>query len=134
MAKKARKKPKFNQNSAVRSAIRRIFSRSPHIIEKLNKARRERPWYKQDGTMAKKPRVEFLCSSCDEWFMKKDIQVDHEIPVIDPVRGFEDWNTFVDRLFCDPDNLNVLCKTCHKVKTDAEKKVRAINRKKAKQL
>ena len=64
--------------------------------------------------------------------MKKDIQVDHDIPVIDPIKGFEDWNIFVERLFCDPENLKLLCKPCHKVKTDEEKRVRAINRKKAK--
>lgn len=127
-----KKKPKFNQNSAIRSAIRRIFSRSPHVIDTLQKARRERPWHKKDGTVAKRSRVEFLCSSCDEWFMKKDIQVDHDIPVIDPIKGFEDWNIFVERLFCDPENLKLLCKPCHKVKTDEEKRVRAINRKKAK--
>ena len=47
---------------------------------------------KKDGTVAKKPRVEFICSDCDEWFMKKDIQVDHDVPVIDPVKGFENWD------------------------------------------
>ena len=129
-----KKKPKFNQNSAIRSSIRRMFSRSPNVIEKLNKARRERPWYKKDGTTAKKPRVEYLCTVCQDWFMKKDIQVDHEIPVIDPILGFQNWDIFVERLFCDSDNLNILCKTCHKVKTDEEKRIRAINRKKAKQL
>lgn len=133
MTKNPRKKPKFNQNSAQRSAWRRIFSRSPAVIEALQKARRERPWYKKDGTTAARPRVEFLCSSCNEWFMRKDIQVDHEVPVIDPVKGFETWEIFSDRLFCDPSNLNVLCKPCHKVKTDEEKRIRAINRKKAKQ-
>lgn len=128
-----KKKRKFNQNSAIRSAIRRVFSRSPLAIETLEKARRERPWYKKDGTQAVKPRVEFLCSSCNEWFMRKDIQVDHDVPVIDPVKGFEGWEIFVERLFCDPNNLKTLCLSCHKNKTDEEKRVRAINRKKAKQ-
>jgi len=131
-AKKKRKKPKFNQNSAVRSSIRRVFSRSPHVIDTLKKARRERPWHRQDGTVAKRPRVEYICSNCNEWFMGKDVQVDHTIPVIDPVKGFETWDTFVDRVFCAIENLTVLCKPCHKIKTDEEKAIRAIHRKKAK--
>lgn len=129
----AKKKRKFNQNSAIRSAIRRIFSRSPDVIETLQKVRRERPWYKKDGTQAKRPRVEYQCSECSEWFMGKDVQVDHTVPVIDPVHGFQDWNIFVDRLFCDISNLSVLCKPCHKKKTDEEKAVRAAHRRKAKQ-
>lgn len=133
MTKKKKKKRKFNKDSAIRSAIRRIFSRSPDVIETLQKARRERPWYKKDGTVAKKPRVEYICSNCDEWFMGKDVQVDHTIPVVDPVEGFIDWNTFVERLFCDPNNLKVLCKPCHKVKTDQEKATRAVHRKLAKE-
>ena len=127
--KAPKKKPKFNKDSAVRSSIRRIFSRSPMVIESLKKVRRERPWFKKDGSPAKKPRVEYLCKSCDDWFMGKDVQVDHRIPVVDPVEGFQTWDIFVDRLFCTEDNLDVLCKICHKVKTDEEKRIRAINRK-----
>ena len=132
MVKKKRKKPKFNQNSAIRSSIRRMFSRSPDVIETLKKVRRERQWFKKDGTAAKKPRVEYSCSNCDEYFMKKDVQVDHTVPVISPEKGFETWDIFVERLFCGADNLAVLCKPCHKVKTDEEKAIRAIYRKKAK--
>jgi len=131
--KKTRKKPKFNQNSAIRSSIRRIFSRSPSVIDTLKKVRRERPWLKKDGTPAKKPRVEYLCSCCDEYFMGKDVQVDHTIPVIDPVKGFESWDVFVDRLFCDMENLAVLCKPCHKIKTNEEKAIRATHRRIAKE-
>ncbi len=128
-----KKKPKFNKDSAIRSSIRRVFSRSPDVINTLKKVRRERPWYKKDGTAAKKPRVEYLCSNCDEYHMGKDVQVDHTIPVIDPVKGFETWDTFVERVFCGVDNLAVLCKPCHKIKTDEEKAIRAIHRRAAKE-
>jgi 5-methylcytosine-specific restriction endonuclease McrA len=133
MAAKKKKPRKFNKDSAIRSSIRRIFSRSPTVIETLKKARRERPWYKKDGTVAKKPRVEYLCSNCGKWFMGKDVQVDHIIPVIDPVKGFESWDVFVDRLFCEEDNLAVLCKSDHKNKTNEEKAVRATHRRAAKE-
>jgi len=131
MAKK--KKPKFNKDSAIRSSIRRVYSRSPDVIAAKNAVRRESIWYKKDGTPAKKPRVEYQCAECAKWYMGKNIQVDHRVPVIDPELGFQTWDIFVDRVFCPPENLDVLCKPCHKAKTDEEKHIRAINRKLAKQ-
>jgi len=122
MAKK-KSKPKYNANSAIRSAVRRTFSRSPMVREVMMKVRRERPWFLKDGSQAAKPRVEFMCSSCGEWHMGKNIQVDHIEPVVDPNAGFIDWNTFISRLFCDVDNLAVLCKICHEKKTNEEKRV-----------
>ena len=132
--KKPKKKPKFNQNSAIRGAIRRLFSRSPTVIETKMRVRRERSWTKKDGSIAARPRVEFQCAECGGFFMGKDVQVDHIIPVIDPVKGFETYDIYVERLFCSIDNLQVLCRYDHKGKTDAEKKIRAINRKKQKEL
>ena len=66
----------------------------------------------------------FKCESCKKHFVAKDVQVDHIEPVVDPVAGFIDWETFIDRLFCEADNLQVLCKECHKAKTLEERKER----------
>ena len=129
MSKKPKRKPKYNANSAIRSALRRTFSRSPIVREVMQMVRRERDWFKKDGSKASKPRVEFQCSKCNEWHMGKNIQVDHKDPVVDPEFGFIDWNTFTDRLFCSKENLSVLCKNCHKIKTDLEKAV-AVERRK----
>lgn len=134
MTKKIKKRPKYNAQSAIRSALRRTYSRSPMVREVMNKVRRERPWFKKDGTAANKPRVEFLCSICAEWHMGKNVQVDHQIPVVDPDVGFVDWNTFVSRLFCDVSNLSVLCKDCHKKKTDTEKHIAVERRRRLKDI
>lgn len=131
---KPKKRPKYNENSAIRSALRRTFSRSPIVREVMHEVRRESTWYKKDGSAASKPRVEYLCSSCNEYHMGKDIQVDHAVPVVDPEKGFENWDTFVDRLFCPKENLAVLCKSCHKKKTDTEKSVAVERRKRLKDL
>ena len=117
----SKKTKKYNANSAIRSALRRTFSRSPLVREVMHLVRRERDWFKKDGTKATKPRVEFQCYQCNEWYMGKDIQVDHKNPVVDPDVGFINFDTYIDRLFCQKENLSVLCKTCHKVKTDSEK-------------
>jgi hypothetical protein len=49
-----------------------------------------------------------------------NVSVDHISPVIGP-EGFVDWNTFIGRLFCTADNLQVLCKDCHDRKSKDEK-------------
>jgi 5-methylcytosine-specific restriction endonuclease McrA len=120
---KTKKKPKYNKDSAIRGALRRAFSRSPVVREVMDAVRRERPWFKKDGSQAAKPRVEYCCSKCGEYFMGKDIQVDHTIPVVDPEIGFTNYQDYIDRLFCEASNLSVLCKKHHEEKTNYEKTV-----------
>jgi hypothetical protein len=52
--------------------------------------------------------------------------VDHKDPVIDPVVGFTDWNEYIRRMFCGPENLQVLCDPCHAEKTRAERLAKTI--------
>lgn len=130
---KTKKRPKYNAQSAIRSALRRTFSRSPMVREVMMKVRRERPWFKSDGSQAAKPRVEYLCSVCGQWYMGKDIQVDHQDPVVDPEIGFVSWDVFISRLFCDVNNLSVICKSDHKAKTDSEKATAVERRKRLKE-
>jgi 5-methylcytosine-specific restriction endonuclease McrA len=61
---------------------------------------------------------------CGEEFTNKDMNVDHIDPVVDPVRGFEGWDTFIDRLFCERENLQAICVPCHKEKSKAETQAR----------
>lgn len=117
------KKPKtFNQNAAIRGAIRRIFSRSPVKIEVLRKVRREIPRYNQDGSRGKRDAVQYQCAACKEWVGSTKVEVDHILPVIEVnEKGFVDWNMFVERLFCGPANLQVICDPCHDKKTRDER-------------
>lgn len=66
----------------------------------------------------------FECASCKQAFVDKDVQVDHKNPVVDPKVGFVDWETYMDRLYCEVSNLQVLCKKCHKEKTASERLLR----------
>lgn len=121
MVKKPKKKPKYNINSACRSAWRRVFSRSPIVREVLMAGRREIPKYRKDGSLAAKPSVQYLCNVCKKWTQSTKVSVDHIEPVI-PIDGtFTDWNTFHERLWCMPSNLQILCETCHAVKTKEER-------------
>ena len=120
-----KKRPPYNQNAAIRSALRRAFSRSPLVREVLNAVRREVPKYCKDGSLAKKPSVQYQCSMCNEWVGTTKVAVDHLNPVIRIDVGFEDWTVFIERLFCPKENLQCLCETCHLVKTNKERWERA---------
>lgn len=127
-----KKKPKWNENAVIRGALRRGFVKSPAIIAVKQRARKEFPKYKKDKTLAKKPAVKYKCAACGNWFKGTDVAVDHISPVI--LNGFEDWNVFIERLFCGEDNLQVLCNyklkdidkynnipSCHLKKTRSER-------------
>ena len=51
---------------------------------------------------------------------EKNINVDHIIPA-GSLNTAQDLPLFVERLFCEQDNLQVLCTTCHDKKTLKEK-------------
>ena len=63
----------------------------------------------------------YECKNCKGTFSSRDIQVDHVKPVVDPKKGFISWDVYIDRLFCEAKNLQVLCKPCHKKKTVKER-------------
>jgi hypothetical protein len=116
-----KKKPPYNQNAAIRGALRRQFSRSPIVREVLMKVRREVPKYNKDGSRAKKDAVQYCCSACGQWTKSTAVSVDHKSPVISVEAGFTDWNDFVSRLFCGSGNLQVICDPCHNTKTQGER-------------
>lgn len=116
-----KKKAKYNQNSVIRGALRRAFARSPLVQEILNESRREVPRYKKDGSLHKKNSVQRQCQVCNEWVSGSNISVDHIVPVISIENGFQDWNQFVDRLWCDKKNLQRICDACHDKKTQKER-------------
>lgn len=62
----------------------------------------------------------------------KNVFVDHIVPIVDPEVGFVSWDSVIERMFCDSDNLQLLCKGCHDIKSleDIEKaKLRRANSK-----
>jgi len=80
----------------------------------------------------KDARVErgvYECAMCNGHFKNKEIVIDHVDPVVDVEKGWVDWNEFVDRMFCEQEGFQVLCKTCHGVKTNLEEKMRVKFRK-----
>jgi 5-methylcytosine-specific restriction endonuclease McrA len=68
----------------------------------------------------KRQKFEYQCNHCKEWFPEKKINVDHIVPAGSLNCG-ADLAPFVQRLFCEIDNLQCLCEDCHNVKTQLEK-------------
>ena len=110
--------------SFVISALRSATRRYPPKYKTLNKAFIEKRINKKTGKLAS----HYKCAVCNGEFVAKDVQVDHTIPVVGP-EGFVGWDSYIERMFCDVDNLQVLCKTCHDVKTKEENATKRISKK-----
>ncbi len=121
-----KKKPKYNEEAAIRGALRRAFSRSPIVQEVMAASRREVPRFNKDGSRHKKNWVQRQCEVCGEWVSTSKMAVDHKIPVISIEHGKKDWNEFIARLWCDKSNLQRICDPCHDKKTYAERIARLL--------
>lgn len=102
------------------SGLRAASRRYPPKFETLNDAKTTKKINEKTGRIAQ----HYRCKACKDEFPAKEVQVDHKKPVIDPKIGFVDWNTYIERMFCKKSNLQVLCTTCHKKKSDKERNAR----------
>lgn len=106
--------------SFVVSALRTATRRWPPKFKALKAAYIGRKVNKKTNKMA----MHYSCAHCSRHFVASDVQVDHIFPVVDPRTGFVDWETYIGRMFCEKENLQVLCKPCHSSKTALEKEER----------
>ena len=103
--------------SFVTSALRAASRRWPPKYKALKEAFVGKKTNKKTGKLA----MHYKCAKCKKLFVAADVQVDHILPVVSTSEGFVGWDSFIDRIFCEIENLQVLCKPCHKVKTEEEK-------------
>ena len=115
-------------NSFIKSALRAASSRWPPKYQCLANSYTRTGDNPTSGRQAKLYR----CADCGGEFSSTNVQVDHIQPVIDPNVGFIDWDEVIKRMFCEEDGFQVLCKPCHKIKTDAEKALAKERKKKNK--
>lgn len=100
----------------IRGAIRQSYHMSEHYKTYITTRRIEIPRYKKNGERAKKDFVKYECDSCKELVSGGFMDVDHIIP-IGSFTSLDQVESFVKRVYCSYDNLQVLCDTCHNHKT-----------------
>lgn len=101
--------------SWIRSALRsKSLSWKPRS-EALRLARRA---YKG---LNKRQLWEYKCAMCSAWWAAKEVVVDHFPVACGSLTSIEDIGPFANNLYCEVDNLRILCKVCHDAHTLAER-------------
>lgn len=118
-------------NSFVKSNLRQASRKWAPINDCLKNARLKKGWYKCAGCSEEVPTT---IKEEGSRTRTKNVYVDHIKPVIDPAVGFTTWDECIERMFSEEDNLQVLCKACHDIKTNEEKAIAAERRSKEKEL
>jgi 5-methylcytosine-specific restriction endonuclease McrA len=100
----------------IRSGLRQMSRRwRPLVCDALNAARR-----KSKSKKNLRLKWQYNCAHCKGWFSRKNVEVNHIIPC-GSMSKLEDLPGFVARLFCEVDNLEVVCKKCHLIETKKQK-------------
>jgi len=74
--------------------------------------------------VGKAKRVMYLCASCNKLHGRKNVEVNHMIP-LGSLKSYADLPGFCERLFVeDISHLEVLCKECHKEETARQREER----------
>lgn len=105
--------PTFNEQSKIRGALRQVARYMPQKQECLLLAVHPTEKGVRGGKL-------YICNKCGLTFPLKEIDVDHIDPVVPVDRPIKDWNEYIERLFCEPNNLQCLCKRCHQAKCAEE--------------
>jgi len=130
MKKCKKKRKEFNLNGYIFGALRKIDRWHPGRKEVLTRSlvryETKEVFRPREGKLVKiKITVSFhKCENCMNVFPRKEVHVDHIIPVVDPKKGFETWDIYIKRLYVDADKRQILCKKDHHTKTQKENKIR----------
>lgn len=113
----ATKKSKYNVKTRITSALRKLWQWSPNRHDAVKRARVCRGLYR--------------CAKCSETVSSQFFRVDHKTSCVPP-SGWDSWDGFITRLFCEPDGLQVLCQRCHEQKSCQEREAKKQSRKQEK--
>ena len=95
----------------IRSGLRQLSRRWPPLVRHAMVAAR-----RTSQSDNKRLKWEYQCESCKEWHPSKEVAVDHIVPC-GSLKSFDDLRGFTERLFCEVENLRVLCNVCHALRT-----------------
>lgn len=112
----------------VKGALRQATMKWKPIQDCKKFARIRRGWYR--------------CACCKEEIPStivvnrrrvKNAIVDHIKPIVDPRLGFTTWDVCIERMYCELDNLQLICLACHNVKCAEEKVISDVRKRLEKQ-
>lgn len=114
--------------SFVKGNLRRVCNKWAPISEVKKEARVSRGIYLCNGCKKKVTN-----SVVVEGKRVNNIFVDHIEPIVDPSVGWTGWDDVIEGMFSEKDNLQLLCKPCHDVKTKEERDIAVARRRKEKE-
>lgn len=111
----------------IKGKVNSVFSRSKLRKETLDKQA-------VGHSDPDRPRVKnwCWCAICGELDAKSYFEVDHILPKVGINETFDDIKSldeYIDRVWCNPSNLQAICIACHNRKSSLEKKQRSAYRK-----
>lgn len=102
----------------IRSGLRAKWVRWPVRYDVLNESK-----VPYDGP-DKRTKFLYKCAICGGKFKQKEVEVDHYPVACGSLRCFEDLPHFVSTLFCEKENLRVVCKSCHTEYSNEQRKAK----------
>lgn len=105
-------------NSFIKGLLRKGTTRWGPKNEVLKEARTEKGVYFCQGCQQNVPVTVKVGDK-----RLRNVFVDHKDPIVDPEVGFTSWDEYIDKMFCEKDNLQVLCGDCHDTKSALERKI-----------
>ena len=111
--------------------------RKAFVIQALRRASYRWPSRYKTQAAARIERGKYKCNICGNIFPKKEMEMDHVLPVV-PVEGFKqpredgwDWNEYVERMLPGDEGWSYICIPCHDKKSESENVVRRARRAKS---
>ena len=109
--------------SYIRGGLRRgLWMRNPVKIQLKNRLRARIPnpdESKREGRWAEVWGNK--CDICEQWYLQNDVEVDHKIGNHSLTCEEDLMNFFASIAFVTEDELQLVCKPCHKIKSYAER-------------
>lgn len=106
-----------------KNAMRELWSKSTYRSQAMKRAGRRVKTGQKYKNGKDKYASKYLCNHCKHLFKEDYVEVDHikelyrinwQIPFHENLAEIQKWT---QSLFCDIENLQVLCKRCHTIKT-----------------
>ena len=105
----------------LRGQLRQIWSDYPvRVIFKDEQCIEVTPKMREDYGLHRMTKKAAQCVFCLNWFAKSKLEVDHIVGESSLTSVLE-VVSYLDHLQCSPDNMQLVCKPCHKIKTYAER-------------